>query len=146
MSDLPLAEITLRKYESPYQLGKRELVKKVCLSFGLLQPGDSRDVIVDVLYVLIKEKKDMTSEQVKKKVVELRKKSNLELRGIASSNVRRQLLRLRSVFIVEKVANNYRITENEPLSYIFEEKIEKFLIPSLISRTKDYFKAVDKLK
>ena len=45
--DIPLAEITLRRYEKPYDLNSRELVKKVCLSLGLLQPGDSRDVIVD---------------------------------------------------------------------------------------------------
>jgi len=44
--DTPLAEITLRKYESPKGLEKRELVRKLCLSLGLLQPGDSRDVVV----------------------------------------------------------------------------------------------------
>jgi hypothetical protein len=32
----------------------RELVRKFCLSTGLLQPGDSRDVMVDILYVLLK--------------------------------------------------------------------------------------------
>ena len=47
-------------------------------------------------------------EEVKKKVVEFRKKSGLELRGVASSNVRRQLLRLRSVFIIEKIAKRPR--------------------------------------
>jgi hypothetical protein len=69
--DLPLAEITLRKYEKPYQTERRELVKKVCLSLGLLQPGDSRDVIVDVLMVLDdarKEKGQLTSDKVKDKV------------------------------------------------------------------------------
>ena len=48
---IPLAEITLRKYERPYEMPLRELVKKICLSVGLLQPGDSRDVVVDVLSV-----------------------------------------------------------------------------------------------
>jgi predicted transcriptional regulator len=57
MSDIPLAEITLRKYESPYQLGKRELAKKICLSLGLLQTADNRDVIVDILLVLIEAQK-----------------------------------------------------------------------------------------
>ena len=58
--DIPLAEITLRRYEKPYDLNDRELVKKVCLSLGLLQPGDSRDVVVDVLSVLLnKEKKNV---------------------------------------------------------------------------------------
>ena len=45
--DTPLAEITLRRYEKPTTEG-RDLVRKLCLSVGLLQPGDSRDVIVDV--------------------------------------------------------------------------------------------------
>lgn len=40
--DTSLAEITLRKYEKPKSENKRELVRKVCLSLGLLQPGDSR--------------------------------------------------------------------------------------------------------
>ena len=33
MKDIPLAEITLRKYEKPQSLEKRELVRKICLSF-----------------------------------------------------------------------------------------------------------------
>ncbi len=44
--DIPLSEITLRRYEKPSKLSERELVRKICLSVGLLQPGDSRDVIV----------------------------------------------------------------------------------------------------
>ena len=51
--DLPLAEITLRKYAKPYRLDDRELVKKLCLSIGLLQSGDSRDVVVDVLHAIL---------------------------------------------------------------------------------------------
>ena len=55
--DTPLVEITLRRYEKPNQMSERELVRKLCLSFGLLQPGDSRDVIVDVFCVLLQIKK-----------------------------------------------------------------------------------------
>jgi hypothetical protein len=40
----PLAELTLRKYEKPYRLSGRELVRKLCLSLGLLQPADGREV------------------------------------------------------------------------------------------------------
>ena len=47
--DTPLAEITLRRYEKPNLENRRDFIKKVCLSIGLLQPGDSRDVIVDIL-------------------------------------------------------------------------------------------------
>jgi len=55
MKDIPLSEITLRKYEKPAGLEKRELVRKICLSLGLLQLGDSRDIIVDILMVLIEQ-------------------------------------------------------------------------------------------
>ena len=141
--DTPLSELTLRRYEKPNLQG-RDLVRKLCLSVGLLQPGDSRDVVVDVLYTLLKEKKELNSEEVREKVISLRKQKNLPLLGIASSNIRRQLKRLRDVFLVEKVVNNYRITENLSLSEIMQEKLEKFLLPSVFDRVKEYFNAVDK--
>jgi hypothetical protein len=140
--DVPLSEITLRRYEKP-NLTDRDLVKKLCLSIGLLQPGDSRDVVVDVLYVLLKEKKELNSEEVRDKVINLRKEKNLPLLGIASSNIRRQLKRLRDVMIAEKVLNNYRITENLTLNNVMIEKIEKFMLPSILDRVKEYFVAVD---
>ena len=51
--DTPLMEVTLRRYEKPVGLEQRELVRKFCLGIGLLQPGDSRDVVVDVLFALL---------------------------------------------------------------------------------------------
>ena len=144
--DTPLGEITLRRYEKPYDLGKRELVKKLCLSIGLLNPGDSRDVIVDVLYVILESRKSgeaLSSEEITKKVVERRKEARLKLLGIAHSNVRRQVLRLRKMFIVEKVKNRYRITENGQLTEAFAEKIEHYVLPAVLSRVNDYLKAVD---
>ena len=140
--DIPLAELTLRRYEKPYKMGKRELMKKLCLSVGLLQPGDSRDVIVDILYVMYNSKKPLGSEEIRTLVIDNRKKSKLELRGVASSNVRRQLKRLRDLFFVEKIKNDYRIAENEKLLRIFEEKIEKYYLNSIVNRVKEYFEAV----
>ncbi len=139
--DTPLAEITLRKYEKPSQeYSKRDIIKKLCLSIGLLQPGDSRDVVVDIFHVLIDSKTQLDSETLQKKVIEYRKKKNLQLNGIAQSNIRRQLRRLRELFLVEKVKNTYRITENETLHNIFEEKIKKFFIPTITARIEEYFK------
>jgi len=140
--DLPLAEITLRKYERPYKMGKRELIRKLCLSIGLLQPGDSRDVVVDVLQVLLENKEGMESESIKREVIKYRKRSNLPLKGVAGSNVRRQLKRLKDLFLIQRVNNEYRINEDEELSRIFEEKIEKYYLPSIVSRVKDYFNSV----
>ena len=142
--DTPLAEITLRKYEKPYDLSNRELIKKLCLSLGLLQPGDSRDIIVDIFLILINEKNKLSAKQIEEKVIELRKKENMQLKGIASSNIRRQLKRLKDLFLIESVANEYRINENEKLINIFEEKIEKFYIKSITDRIKEYLKIMDK--
>ena len=141
----PLAEITLRKYEKPSKSSERELVRKLCLSVGLLQPGDSRDIIVDILHVLLnakKEKKELSSQDIEKIVISERKKQNLPLNGIASSNIRRQIRRLRELFLVEKVKNSYRITEFEDLTVIFEEKIRKFYLESIVGRVKEYFESL----
>ena len=143
--DTPLAEITLRKYEKPRNLSKRELVRKICLSLGLLQPGDSRDVIVDVLQVMLEAKDQLSSTEVERRTIENRKKNKLKMLGIAPSNIRRQLLRLRDLFIVEKIKNNYRIKENSALLSLFEENIEKYYLASIISRVKEYLKESDKV-
>jgi len=100
--DIPLSEITLRKYERPENLDKRELTRKLCLSIGLLQPGDSRDIIVDILLALIQTKEPLTSKQIEQGVIKLRQQYNLPLKGIAGSNIRRQIKRL---------------LENQPLSF-----------------------------
>ncbi len=141
--DTALAEITLRKYESPKGLEKRELVRKLCLSLGLLQPGDSRDVVVDVLQVMLESKKSLTSKEVEDLTIKNRKKHSQVLLGIAPSNIRRQLLRLRDLFILEKIGNDYRIKENSSLLELFEENVEKYYLKSIISRVKEYLKEAD---
>ena len=143
--DTPLAEITLRRYEKP-TMSDRELVRKLCLSVGLLQPGDSRDVVVDVFYVLLKgrqNKEELHSEEIKNKVMETRKNLNLPMLGIASSNIRRQLKRLKDLHLIETNANLYRITEFGQVSEIFEDKVENFILKSVMSRVKDYLVRID---
>jgi len=140
--DKPLTEITLRRYEKP-NLEGRELVRKLCLSMGMLQPGDSRDVVVDVLFVLLIEKKEMGTEEIRDKVIQSRKDHSLEILGVASSNIRRQLKRLREIMLVEKRVNKYRITENLKLREVMEEKIQRFLIPSILDRINEYLVAID---
>lgn len=145
--DIPLSEITLRKYEKPYNIDKRQLVKKICLSLGLLQPGDGRDVVVDILLVLLdeKEKKSkLNSDQIKERVELMRKKHNLEMKGIAESNIRRQLKRLRDVMLVDKKENLYYISEFETLHNLFEQRIEKLLVQPSIDRVKEYLKELEK--
>ena len=144
--DTPLSEITLRRYEKP-TMGDRDLVRKFCLSIGLLQPGDSRDVVVDVLHQLLlakQRREELHSEEIKNHVMGYRKKNNLAMLGIASSNIRRQLKRLKDLHLIETNANLYRITEWAQLSEIFEEKVENFILRSVMGRVKDYVKKMDK--
>jgi len=146
VKDVPLSEITLRKYERPYDSSKRELVKKVCLSLGLLQAGDSRDIIVDIMLVLEEARKNkiwLSSFSIRDQVEALRKENSLEIKGLAESNIRRQLKRLRDSLLADKQENQYRISEFAPLSELFENKIEKFLVPQTIDRIKEYLTKLD---
>ena len=143
---IPLSEITIRRYEKPYDSSRRELVRKVCLSLGLLQPGDSRDIIVDIILVLDEARKNKTwlsSFEIRDKVQETRKNSSQDEKGLAESNIRRQLKRLRNALLLDKQENKYRISEFSSISEIFESKIEKFLIPKIIERLKEYLKKLD---
>ncbi len=144
LTDTPISEITLRRYEKPYKLSPRELSKKACLSLGLLQPGDSRDIIADILLVLLEHRKNpLNAEEIRRLVEEERKREGLSLTGTASSNIRRQLRRLRELFLVEKKLNRYSIAEGETLKTLFEEKIERFLLPSITERVRLYLDALD---
>ncbi len=144
MKDRPLAELTLRKYEKPFRLSGRELVRKLCLSVGLLQPGDSRDVVVDVFHAFLSSGEPVSLVDVEKFVKSSRKKHNLPLSGVASSNVRRQVKRLKDAFLLERVGNKVRICEDGALHEIFSERIEKFYLPAIVSRVKEYCEAVEK--
>ena len=144
--DTPLMEVTLRRYEKPIGLEERELIRKFCLGVGLLQPGDSRDVVVDVLLSLMLAKKQrqmLSSEEINEKVIELRKKYSLQLLGIAPSNVRRQIKRLRELLLVEKIKSKYRIIEFGTLSSQYDEKFSQFLLPTIVTRIKEYFSEID---
>jgi DNA-binding transcriptional ArsR family regulator len=145
VKDLPLSEITLRRYERPYESSKRETVRKVCLSLGLLQPGDSRDIMVDILLVLDdarKERRPLSSFDICDLVEKSRKENSQELKGLAESNIRRQLKRLRDLMLVDKTENSYRLSEFLSLSELFELKIEKFVIPQTVDRIKEHLSSL----
>ena len=141
--DTPLAEITLRRYERADLFSGRDLVKKLCLSVGLLQPGDSRDVVVDVLYILISTRESLSSEEITQMVIGLREEHSLPLVGVAPSNIRRQIKRLRDLQIVEKTLNTYRITEDATLAEIFEKRIRAYLLAPITERVEEYFARID---
>lgn len=143
--DTPISEITLRKYESPSNLGLYELCRRVMLSLGLLQPGDSRDVIVDVFQAIV-ENKALLPEEVEKKVTELRTKRQTSIKGITPPNIRRQLLRLKNIFLIDKVDGKYVVKENENFEKLWKDHIEGYLLNTIKSRVKEYLQALDKSK
>ena len=101
--------------------------------------------MVDIFHVLLKargEKQGLSSDAIEQKVVENRKKHHLAPQGIASSNILRQVRRLRELLFVEKIADKYRITEFEDLSVLFEQKIEQFYLRSITDRVKEYLSSV----
>lgn len=142
----PLAEITLRKYEKPYKLEGRELVKKLCLSLGMLQPGDGRDVVVDVFYSLLKAEGGLSAAQLEHSVRTSREDHKLSSAGVTSSNIRRQVKRLKDLFLVERKGNLTKIAESAVLHEVFSERIEKFYLPIIVSRVKEYCEAVERWK
>ena len=148
VSEQPLAEIILRKYELPRRAKERDLVKKVCLSLGLLQPGDSRDVVVDILHVLLKSRKRrklLTVSEIEKKVVQNRKLHRVPMHGIASSNIRRQIKRLRNILLVEKIKTGYRTAEFMSLQKIFSDRIENVILPNITQRIREYLQKTDEV-
>ena len=158
--DTPLFEITLRKYEKPRsdftrqdltssdnKRFKRDLVKKLCLSIGLLNPGDSRDIIVDIMLVLIeglKERKGFTTKQIQELVIKKREEYNLPKQGIAESNIRRQLLRLRELGLVMRKNKEYGITEFLTISEVFE-RIREHLLTDILERIREYTREIDNI-
>lgn len=139
MREKSLSEITLRRYERPSkELSDRDLIKRICLSLGLLNPGDSRDAIVDTLYVLNSAEKPLTSRTIMKQAIEFRKKNKLSVSGLTYTNVCRQLRRLRSLMLVEMNSDAYQIAEKEQLLTLFNERIIPFYVENITVRIQDY--------
>lgn len=144
MSGKPIAELTLRKYEKPFRLQGRDLVKKLCLSLGLLQPKDSRDVIADVLFALVRSKTSLSQQEIERSVRKIRSEHSLSHIGCAASNIRRQVKRLKDISLLEKRDGKYQFIEGEPLHELFASRIEKVYLPAIVERVKEYCLAVEK--
>lgn len=138
LKDLPLQEITLRKYEEPASLEGRELTKKFLLSVGLLQPGESRDVIVDIFHALLVARKDKKPMEIEHLMQQLKSKQ-----GASAPNVRRQLRRLKELKLVERLPEGYRITEFGSIKPIIDSFVSEFLVQPALERVKQYADKLD---
>jgi DNA-binding MarR family transcriptional regulator len=139
LRDIPLQEITLRKYEQPFGLDDRELSRKFLLSIGLLQPGESRDIIVDIFELFVKARKLNKPLEIEFIVNELEGKS-----GASAPNVSRQIKRLRDMKLIEKVHEGYRITEFGKIDNIVSNFVIPFMINQSSERLSEYAKELDR--
>lgn len=140
LKDLPLQEITLRKYEAPKNLNQKELAKKFLLSVGLLQPGESRDIIVDIFLQLLKARKQKNFLQIENFITALKEKQ-----GASPPNVRRQLRRLKALKLVEKLPEGYRITEFGAIEPVINDFVIQFLVNPSVNRMREYASNIDNL-
>lgn len=139
--DVPVFEITLRKFEKPSG-DKKSVIRKLCISLGLLQPGDSRDIIVDLLCALI----DASHKRVLLSSEDLYSiASATGKKGAAKSNVRRNLLKLKELGIVEKFSSGYRLVEYSSLRDLFI-RVKSFFIEPMFDRVLEYCNYIDSLR
>lgn len=136
--DIPLQEITLRKYEAPQGLAHEEIAKKFLLSVGLLQPGESRDILVYIFRILLSARRNKQLVPLEKFLELLKDKP-----GGSPPNIRRQLRRLKDMKLAERVGGAYRITEFGDISKIVDTFIEPFVINQSVERLKEYAKKLD---
>lgn len=138
--DTPLDEITLRRFEKPTSEDLKVLTRKFLISIGLLQAGDSRDVISDLFYKFVFAGKRQEFLNVKDIIHSFR-----DVEGGTPSNIRRHLRRLKDMNLIERTSYGYRIKEFMQVSELFEEYVVNYLINPTIKRINEYAEKIDNL-
>lgn len=144
IENIPVEEVTFRNYGHIGDLKGRDLIQKICLSCGFINTQDSRDVIVDVFFVLVlagKEKLWLSSKDVEFKVLDVRNSFNLSVKGLAGSNIRRILKQLMDYGFIERVSSKYRFIDFLHPSDIFDTIIDE-RVTKILGRVKGYFKKI----
>lgn len=136
--DIPIDEITLRRFEKPLNNDLKSLIRKFAISIGLLQPGDSRDIMSQLLFSFINASKRQEFLLVDDIIAQFKNE-----KGGTPNNIRRHIRRLKDLSIIERTTYGYRLKEFLPLSEIFEEYILKYTINPSIARLKEYCKTID---
>ncbi len=145
--EIPLSSLTIRKYEKPHTKDERMLIKRFCLSIGLLEPGDSRDIIIDILTVFIekaKQRQALTINELIEETKTIRRKLSLSEKGCSEPNIRRQVLRLKNAGLVEKQKNKYRIKEFLSTEELTQDVVKK-KADEILERVLLYAKAIDNI-
>lgn len=125
---IPLNEITLRSVHIDSELDRWEILRRFCLGVGLLQPNDNRTTIVDVLIVLFDYPDGLSTNKIVSKVISFRIDRGFAFGGVAVTNIRSLLRRLKELGIVEKFRGKHRITEGLSLTKVFDNKLLPFIM------------------
>lgn len=137
--DKPLSKISLSEFEKPGSDYFTNL-RRFCISLGLVNPGESRVAIIYILDLLLKlrlkEKDGADSYAIMKYLYS----KNIK---IVYANVLRDLRKLVSLGIVEKVDRKYRIKENMKLTEIIDEFIKPYLIDRILKKIYLYAESID---
>ncbi len=135
--DVPITEITLRRFEKPPS-DLDACIRRFCMSLGILQSGDSRDVIVDImkLFIRAKNKQQLLSIEIIFSLLKDRK-------GATMPNIRRHVRRLREIGLVEKYTLGYRIKEFMSITEFMQRHYKPFLLDPTVERVMEYSKTLD---
>lgn len=137
--DKPLFSIELNEFEKPTGDYKVDL-RRFAISLGLLRPGDKRTAIVEILDILLQERKNkpegLNSVEITSKIYE---------RGISIvyANILRDLRKLINLGIVENINKRYRIKENLSLQEILDKYVKPYVIDRIYSKIKEYATAAE---
>jgi len=130
-----LSEITLRWYDDSSLMleDRRELVELFLDSLGV-----SRDVASDVFEVLLLAKAkniSLTSNQIKREIIDLRNKRNRDPdEGLSLRNIQLWLRFFRMLGMVEKIGGRYLFRGNKKPSSVFRENVK----PEVIDKSSEY--------
>lgn len=128
----PLVEITLAKFDRPHGVKKDELLRRFCVSLGLLQAGDSRDLMPKILDAMLENREPLTLNQLMK-----------HLPKAAPSGVRRHLRRMIDLRLVERHKTRYRLAEGESLEFIVKYLLKRYIDEEIFDRLEDYANALE---
>ena len=136
----PLASISISEFEKP---GNDYLVnlRRFCISFGLISPGESRIGIVHIMDLLLRQRQKKRDGLDSYEIMKALYSRNIR---IVYANVLRDLRKLVGVGLVERKGNYYRIRENLPLKELISDFVQPYIINKILGRINEYAEAIDK--
>lgn len=128
MTDKPVFDVTLRKYELPTEDFDRNL-RLFLLSMGLIRPGTKKSPLEVIFKHILVEKKPISVEDL------------AEMTGITESAVRYHLERLKALRLVDG-RKEYFLAEND-LSVAFRV-FRRYVLEEILDRIEGYVSALVK--